>query len=328
MKNIASLILLVLVVGFILQSCQSQDEVEDFPKMANLSTMKATKFAPVLESPIDSINNYIYGASLAHAWDTITKLLNEPIIELTSPELQTINTSKSYQNSLDSQDIEREVMVTDTRIVSKVSFKKTLDFIEPFEGGETQTIKFNKRQLVQSFGCDGRHPSLEVAYFYDYTDCAVKLLTKDKAHEVYLVKMPMKNVPTMKAMVDSFLYKNIDTVKVKSPYRQFIEKDDNLNAPKIAFNLEYQYPSIEGSQIKTNNNSYTVTKCYQKNAFLMNETGAKVESAAEIIVTRHARAVKNFYFNSSYLIMLYKKGSKYPYFAVLVNNAELLEKAK
>lgn len=324
MKNLPLLLLLFLS----LQSCQSIDEAEGFPRMIDLSETKATKFAPVLESPIDTINNYIYGASLAYAWDTITKIINAPITELTSAELETVNASSSYQNALDNKDIEREVLVSGTDIFSRASFKKTLDFIKPFKGDKTRTMTFDKENLVQSFGCDGIHTSLQLTYFYDYHDLAVQLMTKDEAHEIYLVKMPMKNITTMKSMVDRFLYKRLDSNKVKSIYTQVVEKNDNLNVPKIAFNIEHNYDNIVGSKIKTASESYEVTKCYQKNAFLMNENGAKVESVADITVSRHARAVKNFYFNSSYLIMLCKKGSKYPYFAVLVNNAELLEKVE
>ena len=331
--KITSLFLLLLVIFLYFYSYQSHTAIapttKDFPKCVKLTNLQQTKFAPVLESPIDRVNNYIYGATLAYAWDTITKILPAPITQLTSTTLQTIHDSKSYQGVLDPSDIQVDVMVNPTQIVSEASFQKTLDFVHPFKTPEDfDYLYFKKEEKIASFGCKNNHVSFQPNYFYSNNDFAVQLLSKDTTQEIHLIQMPLEGIPNIKTMVDLFLEKSLDSNKAKSLYPDSLE--ESLRVPLIAFNIEHNYSTIEGSRVTTSQEGYAITTCYQQNAFMMNERGAKVKSAATIVMSRGVprNITRDFHFNNSYLIMLRKKGKVYPYFAVLVNNTELLEEYK
>ncbi len=107
--------------------------------------------------------------------------------------------------------------------------------------------------------------------------------------------------------------------------------DDKVEIPIIEFNLEKTYNEFIGSEFYTKEAEYVVTKAYQRNAFVLNENGAEVESEAKFeVVATHIRFDKSkpkmMIFNKPFVVFLKRKDAKHPYFGVYIANEELLKK--
>jgi hypothetical protein len=109
---------------------------------------------------------------------------------------------------------------------------------------------------------------------------------------------------------------------------------DHVKIPIINFNLEHHFKNIENSLFSTLNTAYWVKTFYQKNAFILNENGAKVESEAVVECVEAAAEIigeekpqpKHLLFNDDFVIFLKRKDAENPYFGLYITNDELMVK--
>ncbi len=103
--------------------------------------------------------------------------------------------------------------------------------------------------------------------------------------------------------------------------------------PKFNFNIETNYSKLEGAYFNANNRIFQVEYAKQRTAFLLDESGAEIESEAEIEVTSEAieeelekPKPKKMIFNIPFLILLKRTDAKNPYFGLWTTNSELMMK--
>jgi hypothetical protein len=101
----------------------------------------------------------------------------------------------------------------------------------------------------------------------------------------------------------------------------------------IQFNIENSYQNIEGQKLSTiNDPGLWVETAYQRTGFVLNETGAVIESNAVTAVVDSASAEiivaspKKLIFDKQFLIIVKRTEQTNPYFAMKVVTAELLVK--
>jgi hypothetical protein len=163
----------------------------------------------------------------------------------------------------------------------------------------------------------------------------VRLLPKDTTHELLLYMTPNTDQPSLKAIFGQ-LIKEIDrgSEAQKSPkkaWRYSFNGADELAVPVISFNVESYFPSLTKNGFETEGLQFSIEKIYQRTAFILDEKGAEVES--EAVLFTEAPSIdeevetpkpKHLLFNKPFFVALKKKGSKWPYFAAFIENAELL----
>jgi len=335
MNNPFYVVLILILFGF--SSCNNNPEFNfekdnTFPVVKNLSEFKETSFLTTLESSFDSENNGVYAVSLLLAWNEIRNEIGEPFQNFTSEELELIDDSKSFKKVLADNEYSSSVEIENSAIRAKAYFKKSLPFEEPLEIDDEPLI-FLERE-VTSFGFYGPNNISRIIYFNSDDDFAIKLYPKDNEHEIILLKTDFKNklvlieeIQRLLKLQSEFKEKRND----RNDWKYYYNNDDQVRIPIIEFNIENNYSKIEGSQFSAGSRKFNVDLAYQRTAFILNEKGAEVESSASMTVTEEMieedlPKPKNLFFDKPYLILLKRKDSKNPYFAMFVGNSELMIK--
>jgi len=310
---------------------------ETFPKVKKLNEFKKTIFVPTLETSFETKNNSIYAVSLLLAWAEIENKIAIPLIKIENNELKQMHNSRSCQNVLAENEYSSSVEIGDTIIKAKAYFKKSLPFTIPF-AKDKEPLDFLGNNVL-SFGFNGyNNEASKIIYYKNDDDFAIKLIPKEKNQEIILMKSNFNDNVVFKNEIERLnnLEKTFKKNKnEKNNWKYYYNDEDLVSIPIIEFNIETNYTKIEGSYFYTKHNSFYVDIMYQKTAFILNEKGAEVESMANIeaCVEEMEEEIdlpkpKKMFFNKPYLIMLKRKNSLYPYFAMFVSNSELMKTIK
>ncbi|NJL12731.1 MAG: hypothetical protein HC913_06885 [Microscillaceae bacterium] len=355
-------ILLVLVLA-ILSGCKNEsskikkeplpDKKEPMPKVSekveeqtfsgvkNLSEFKKTMFIPTLEHQIFDDKNSVYCATLLFAWDEIRKQLYAPLIipsEFT--DLNLLNKSSSYNNVLKLDEYKIYVSIDGENIVAKAEFDKSL----PFElklGYSIENFNFNG-ETVSAFGVfnydiyEKIKESIQLVYYKNDENFIIKLLPKDKEHEIILF-MSSNDFNSIADMVKEIekltIIGMIEMKDKKTNWRYSFNPEDVIAIPQFKFNIETEYETLQTATFKTYNKTFRFQKSYQRTAFSLDESGAAIESEAEIEVDSFFSGVeiekpkpKKILFNKPFLVLLKRTDALNPYFGLWATNAELMIK--
>lgn len=156
-----------------------------------------------------------------------------------------------------------------------------------------------------------------VIEYSDHDNFIVSLKTTRRKDEIILAKMkPKKTLRDTIAAVDSV----VKTAKATS-----FEEGDVLIIPRIDFFINHTFSELEGRHVLNKGwGDWFVSKAIQWIRFRLDERGAVLKSEARIDISMNGG--RDFYFDCPFLIYFKEKGGEYPYFAMWVGNAELLEK--
>ena len=307
----------------LISSCNSKFEDESvFPKVKSVTEFEKTDFVPTLESCFSTENNIIYGATIPLAWNEIKKEIGTPLNDFTSKELEKLNDIKSFLHVLKEDEYETSVEVDGNEIKAKAYFRKSLPFEEPltkFDDG----LGFGKSK-VESFGFLGYCSYSRINYFINENDFSVSLYPKNKEHEIILIMNQNKK----NELSDFTEY--LKKFKSQKKERVHFNDDDKVEIPIIEFNLEKTFEQFLGSKFRSELTEFEVSEAYQRNAFILNENGAEVESEAEFAVEASVEFEKSkpkmMIFNKPFVVFLKRKDAENPYFGVYIANEELLKK--
>ncbi len=332
MKKFANLFSILIISGLSACTTLTTEKNKTFPEVMHLDSFEQTAFLPTLESDIAVDKNNVYAASLLMAWDEIKKELENPLEIISGDVLKLMNSSKTGQQVLKEDEYSTSVEIIDLTIIAKAYFKKSLPFETPMERDETALLFEDKE--VASFGFWGYNNASKINYYNNDNDFALSLFPKDKEHQIMLMKTDLSRYKTMNEAVLSLFDKEkafVEKRNRKNRWRYFFNDEDRVRIPVVLFNIENTYEDIEGSTFNAGTKEYSIQTAYQRTAFLLNEQGAEVESeawieaATEEAVEEEKPKPKKLYFDKDYLILLKRKTSNNPYFALLVSNSELIE---
>jgi len=222
-------------------------------------------------------------------------------------------------------------------IIAYAYLQKNLEFRTEFEK-LTTPVSFQAKDSstpVLAFGIEKftysnhLHEKLQnQVAIYDYrddSDFIVSLTSKSDDDLIILAKVkPGKNL----LYTCQTVAKRIDTGK-----KTTIWENESLKIPKIDFDLSYSFPELEGKRLLNNGwEGWLIAKALQDTRFKLDEKGAVLKSRAFMFKTKsEAPAPGNtkprmFIFDKPFLIFLKQKTGNSPYFALWVNNPELMRK--
>jgi len=317
---------LLFLVGLV--GCQTGSK---FPEVKKLSEYKKTNFVPTLESSFSSDKNAIYCVTLLYAWDGVRNIVREPLkINPQFTDLILLNDSKSFKGVLNPDEYKISSDVSGEEIVVKAEFKKSL----PFETKLTDMpnhLQFNG-QKVAAFGVWGGDKELtrktKILYYKNDDDFIIKILPKDQEHEIILYKPSAKFQKLQEVVFDIERKSKLGEEEAPLNWKYSWTKEDILTIPKLQFNIEHNYPTIERKSINATNRELFIVKAWQKTAFILNESGAEIEGKVEITATDESpkpdKKPKNMLFNKPFFVMLKKNNSENPYFGAWIANTELM----
>ena len=200
--------------------------------------------------------------------------------------------------------------------------KKEFNFLEPFSTA-MESMKFNNSETrVKCFGVDcstkpEASKNVEILFYNSEEDFAIKLKTKE-GEDVILYKTTGEN--------KSFEENYEEIKKQQSGYsgKPTFEEDDMLRIPFIKVNAEINYDELCGREIK--NRGYYIKQALQTIDFELNNIGGSVKSEAAIDATKEG-IIKNsrkMIFDSDFILYLKEENKEQPYFALKVDNTDVL----
>ncbi|MGQ9574400.1 MAG: hypothetical protein ACUVUC_03715 [Thermoguttaceae bacterium] len=215
-------------------------------------------------------------------------------------------------------------------IVAYSYVRKDLQFPEPFERLD-EPIVFGQSK-VAGFGIGDKdkpghaklYPQVSILYYEDPDDFAVELKTKAPEDRVLLAKLRPET--TLRQTVEKVLQR----AAASQPSRAL--RGDVLKVPRLDFDITRQFEELEHRLLVFRNpqlpTDSVIRSALQSIRFQMNEKGVKLRSHARI-VTSCSKADspppgRLMIFDKPFLILLQRTGAKSPYFALWVDNPELL----
>lgn len=335
MKRQTTIILTLILTTFF--SCKNDREFQEVKK---LSEYKNTQFIPTLEHNISSDKNSVYCATLLFAWDEIRKQINSPLtISDENFDLKLLNESASFENVLKNNEYEVSGEIDDDLISAKAEFKKSLPFELKLQSF-TNKLTFDG-QKVSSFGIYGydsyeQRQIVKIIYYKNDNNFIIKLLPKDKEHEIilFMTDHSFNSIADMTKEIEKLteIGKN-EKKNEKINWKYYYSEEDILVIPKLNFNIETNYSTLEGNNFKSNKQNFQIERAWQRTAFILDESGAEIESEAEFeAVTEEIEEEyekpkpKKMIFDKPFLILLKRTAAQNPYFGLWTTNTELMIK--
>ncbi len=334
-------IVYMLAAILLLLSCR-QTPKQAFPEEKDISEYEQTQFLPTLEHCISTDTNSVYCATLLFAWDEVRNIIGAPLsISEEYQDLILLNASTSYRNVLKDNEYKVKGEVQGNLITARAEFDKSLPFpceLQKFNN----CLTFNGHK-VAAFGVVGYDRDemtniVDILYYENDDNFIIKLAPTDTEHEIILFKTgnAYKTMAEMVAASDSLIQigkqeRGMDGTSWKYQF----EDDDMVIIPDMSFNISSDFNKLINNTFTAKQESYRIIKAWQRIAFLLNETGAKIESEAELEMAldecseleepvRHEP--KRMIFDKAFFLMLHRTDAPHPYCCMHLVNSELMVK--
>ncbi len=201
--------------------------------------------------------------------------------------------------------------------------KKEFNYLEKFS--ELQDDVFgNSEEKVKYFGIDATtskdaSKNVEVLFYNSNENFAIKLNTKEN-EEIILYKTTGIN----KSFEEN--YKEVQDFENKYSGERILQKVDILKIPYINVDDVINYDELCGRVIK-GTNTY-ISQALQTVKFNLNNIGGNVKSESVISGTYGSTQEngREFILNSDFILYLKEQSKDKPYFALRVNNIDVLVK--
>jgi hypothetical protein len=228
----------------------------------------------------------------------------------------------------------------DFNIKGKAEFNKSLPFDEKLESYDNKLTFDGKK--VASFGISGNddraQKAVNVLYYNNDSDFIISLLLKDANHEMILYKTD-KHFKTLSEALEDINKKikvgNAEKQTEELSWKYTIRDKDEIIIPKLRFNIETNYSTLEGNKFQSQSRPYEIQEIKQETAFILDEKGAEIksEASAEVYVLSNEkikeepkRQPKKMIFDKPFFLICKKANSSNPYLGIRIANTELMTK--
>jgi len=357
-------LLLLLAVGFdFVPSLWSQPSHSGKPSPTDAASLTRTIVSPHLEQTIVKGNNVLWCGTFQLAWNEACQLTGGDLrFTSTNPLVTVLNQHSFTKESLDDASYvamagfvrdgihekikkaveakfhglfqpdfipERSLTPHARDLMTYACLYKNLRFPTPFERLDN-TLRFGGMD-VPAFGLGSYKASLEQMYpqllILDYQsedDFIIELKTKSDGDRLILAKLqPQATLAdTLTNVASRILGKSIETAT----------SGDLLSVPRIKLDITRQYTELEGLHLIPKDTTVAVDlnvgSAVQNTKFELDENGVKLKSEAHMTFacSKSAQPIPKhkMIFDKPFLILMQRQGAKAPYFALWVDNPEIL----
>ena len=337
MNKSLKVILIVILVGALLSGVVYAGTVIYNNYIKN-NTNHNISMNPSYQSTLDekTINNLWVG-TIDLAWKELENQLGKERIDLEDgnlPIVDDLNSSTFTKDMLDSNDYNITVERTITNGYKiDTSLNKELHFLEVFDNfSNDYTWTFgDSEEFIKYFGINNAsseeiNKNIEVLFFNRNDDnsamsddFAIKLKTQEGDEIILYRTNENKNF-------DEY-YKDIqEKTNAYTESREFTE-DDELRIPYVRVNGMIAHNELYNKYIKDTNGLY-FTDVIQNVNFYLNEKGCNLSSQVTMVTEYLSTSInaRYCYFNDQFVIFMKEANSNNPYFALKVDNTDILEK--
>ena len=292
---------------------------------------------PSYQSTLDenTINNLWVG-TLDLAWKDLEEKIGLNKIELEGemPQIANdLNESTFSKEMLNPNDYKINVERTVTNGYKiDATLNKELNFLELFDNFSDYKWTFgNSEEYIKYFGINNASPekmnkNVEILFYNKLNndsllsnDMAIKLKTKE-GDEIILYRTDDKK------SFDEY-YEDIKAKTKNYKGRTEFLEDDELRVPYVKVNGMINYNQLYDKKIKNSKGLY-IYDVIQNVNFNLNEKGCNLSSKATMVTEYMGigQDTKYCYFQDTFIIFMKEKNSDKPYFALKVDNNDILEK--
>ena len=286
----------------------------------------------------NTINNLWIG-TLDLAWKDLKEKIGIEKIEIEgeNPQPQIVNDlniSRFSKEMLDSNDYKINVERTVTNGYKiDATLNKELNFLEVFDNfsNDYNWTFGDNEEFIKYFGINNAsseelNKNIEVLFYNKISnensfsnDMAIKLKTKE-GDEIILYRTDDQK------SFDEY-YNDIQVKANQYTGKKEFSKKDELRIPYIRINGMISYDELYDKEIK-NSDGLCIYDVIQNVNFSLNEKGCNLSSKATM-VTEYLSAsleTKYCYFNDTFIVFMKEQNCDKPYFALKVDNTDILEK--
>lgn len=292
---------------------------------------------PSYQSTLDenTINNLWVG-TLDLAWKDLEEKIGLNKIELEGemPQIANdLNESTFSKEMINPNDYKINVERTVTNGYKiDATLNKELNFLESFDNFSDYKWTFgNSEEYIKYFGINNASPeemnkNVEILFYNKLNngsllsnDMAIKLKTKE-GDEIILYRTDDKK------SFDEY-YEDIKAKTKNYKGRTEFSEDDELRVPYVKVNGMINYNQLYDKKIKNSKGLY-IYDVIQNVNFYLNERGCNLSSKATMVTEYMGigQDTKYCYFQDTFIIFMKEKNSDKPYFALKVDNNDILEK--
>ena len=292
---------------------------------------------PSYQSTLDenTINNLWVG-TLDLAWKDLEEKIGLNKIELEGemPQIaKDLNESTFSKEMLNPNDYKINVERTVTNGYKiDATLNKELNFLESFDNFSDYKWTFgNSEEYIKYFGINNASPekmnkNVEILFYNKLNngsllsnDMAIKLNTKE-GDEIILYRTDDKK------SFDEY-YEDIKVKTENYKGRTEFSEDDELRVPYVKVNGMINYNQLYDKKIKNSKGLY-IYDVIQNVNFYLNERGCNLSSKATMVTEYMGigEDTKYCYFQDTFIIFMKEANSNKPYFALKVDNNDILEK--
>lgn len=292
---------------------------------------------PSYQSTLDenTINNLWVG-TLDLAWKDLEEKIGLNKIELEGemPQIANdLNESTFSKEMLNPNDYKINVERTVTNGYKiDATLNKELNFLESFDNFNDYKWTFgNSEEYIKYFGINNAslekmNKNVEILFYNKLNndsslsnDMAIKLKTKE-GDEIILYRTDDKK------SFDEY-YEDIKAKTKNYKGRTEFSEDDELRVPYVKVNGMINYNQLYDKKIKNSKGLY-IYDVIQNVNFYLNERGCNLSSKATMVTEYMGigQDTKYCYFQDTFIIFMKEKNSDKPYFALKVDNNDILEK--
>ena len=292
---------------------------------------------PSYQSTLDenTINNLWVG-TLDLAWKDLEEKIGLNKIELEGemPQIANdLNESTFSKEMLNPNDYKINVERTVTNGYKiDATLNKELNFLESFDNFSDYKWTFgNSEEYIKYFGINNASPeemnkNIEILFYNKLNngsllsnDMAIKLKTKE-GDEIILYRTDDKK------SFDEY-YEDIKAKTKNYKGRTEFSEDDELRVPYVQVNGMINYNQLYDKKIKNSKGLY-IYDVIQNVNFYLNERGCNLSSKATMVTEYMGigQDTKYCYFQDTFIIFMKEANSDKPYFALKVDNNDILEK--
>ena len=324
MNNVAKVLLVILCTTLLLSGIVYAGVLI----YKNLNKNHNVTFNPTYQSTLDehTVNNLWIG-TLDLAWKDLEEKVGGRIeLEENIDIANELNNSNFSKEMLDENDYTINVTRTVTNGYSiETKLNKNLSFWYPFDNfNNDYNYTFGKdgTDYIKYFGINNAskeelNQNVEVLFYNGNNDFAVLLNTKE-GDEIILYR-------TDENKSFNEYYEDIKNKKGNYNGSTTFEENDELLVPYVNVNGTVAYNELADKIIKNTNGMY-ISNVMQDVNFNLNESGCNMQSHATMTTEYLSVGSRYFWFRDTFIIFMKEGNSNMPYFALKVDNQDILEK--
>lgn len=324
MNNVAKVLLVILCTTLLLSGIVYAGVLI----YKNLNKNHNVTFNPTYQSTLDehTVNNLWIG-TLDLAWKDLEEKVGGRIeLEENIDIANELNNSSFSKDMLDENDYTINVTRTVTNGYNiETKLNKNLNFLYSFDNfNNDYNYTFGKdgNDYIKYFGINNAskeelNQNVEVLFYNGNNDFAVLLNTKEGD------KIILYRTDENKSFNE--YYEDIKNKKDNYNGSTTFEENDELLVPYVNVNGTVAYNELVDKIIKNTNGMY-ISNVIQDVNFNLNESGCNMQSHATMTTEYLSVGSRYFWFRDTFIIFMKEGNSNMPYFALKVDNQDILEK--